>query len=341
MLTVLNKNIYITIIILIVLLAGCRDNGEVKRTQLLMGTMVEISVADSNLSEASKIEAIEKAFRRIKDIEDQMSVYKQTSEVSKVNNFADIRPVSVSEDIIKVLKRSDEINKITSGAFDITVAPLVDLWGFGPKTSILRIPQDKEIKDVLRLVGMNKLKVDYARKTVNFTIPGMKIDLGGIAVGYAVDCAAEVLRDNGINNAMVNGGGEVLCMGKSSWGRPWRVGIQHPRIKDKLLDIVSIEDRAISTSGDYEKIFFWEKKRISHIINPLTGMPVTDSPASVTIIAPDCMTADSLSTAIDVLGPNEGVKVLKNIKSVSGMIAVDNGKTIEVYTVNGFKSGKK
>lgn len=317
-------------------ITGCLDNAIVKETQLLMGAAVEISVADRDIDRITKLNAITKAFGRIKEIDALMSFFNKESEVSRINDFADVRPMQVGSDTIKVIKRADELNKITEGAFDITVAPLVELWGFGRRGDVSKIPSDEEVKETLKIVGMDKLKIDYAGKTVGFKCTGTKIDLGGIATGYAVDCAIEVLKENGIKNAMINAGGDIFCMGGPSRNRVWKIGIQHPRIRSGLLDSAYVKDKAIATSGDYEKFFFWKEKRISHIIDPRTGMTVTGTPASVTIIAPDCMTADGFSTAIFVLGPNEGLRVLNGMKSVEGMIAADDGKDIKVYKTDGF-----
>lgn len=319
----------------VLFLAGCANNGIISKTYLMMGSTADISAAGP-ISKEAKIAAIDKAFERIRQIERLMSFYDSRSDVSNINNFADIRPIEVSDDTIKVLKRADEINKITGGAFDITVAPLVELWGFGPGGARLKIPAERDIKEALKLVGADNLKIDYARKTVRFMRRGMKIDLGGIAAGYAVDCAIESLKENGIKNAMVNIGGEVSCIGTSGPGRSWRIGIQHPRVKSELLAMVDIKNKAISTSGDYENFFFQGKKRISHIINPHTGMPVSDVPASVSIIAPDCVTADALATAVFVLGPEKGMSILNKMASVSGMIAVSDNNRIKIYKTDGF-----
>lgn len=318
-------------------ITGCADNAIVKETQFLMGTAVEISVADSSTDRAAKLNAIARAFDRIRELDALMSFFNKESEVSRINDFADVRPIQVSPDTIKVIKRADELNKITEGAFDITVAPLVELWGFGRRGAVSKIPSDEEVREALKIVGMDKLKIDYARKMISFKSSGTKIDLGGIATGYAVDCAMGVLRESGIKNAMINAGGDIFCMGGPSWNRAWKIGIQHPRIKSELLGSIYLKDRAIATSGDYEKFFFWKEKRISHIIDPRTGMPVAGTPASVTIIAPDCITADAFSTAIFVLGPDAGLRVLNEMKPIEGMIVNNDGKDIKVYKTDGFE----
>lgn len=333
------KNKYLLLLIIFCLaITGCAKSFmPLKQTQLAMGTIVEISIADADLDADAKSAAMAKAFEKVRQIERLMSIYDQASEVSMINKFADIRPVRVSLDTIKVIKRADEINRLTRGAFDITVAPLVDLWGFGFPTKPSKAPAEDDIKKTLNMVGMDKLKIDYAAKTVRFMRSGMKIDLGGIAPGYAADCAIDILKENGIKNAMVNIGGEVCCIGRSGFGRPWKIGIQHPRARADLLATIYIENEAVSSSGDYEKFFFLDGKRMSHIVNPLNGMPVADMPASVSIRASDCMTADGLATGIFVLGPDAGIEVLKKIRSVEGMIVVDKGKNIEVYLTDGFK----
>lgn len=320
-----------------VAICGCANNADVtKQTQLLMGTAVEISVADPGMDPTLKSAVIGKAFDRIRQIEELMSSYNQISDVCRINSFADKRPVRVSPDTIKVIKKAQDLNEATGGAFDITVGPLVELWGFGPKAEVFRAPSDEEVRLALKSVGMDKLNVDYSEGTVNFASIGMSIDLSGIAKGYAVDCAAEVLRQNGVKNAVVNAGGDIFCMGMGPRQRPWKIGIRHPRVKNGLLSVVSLTNRAIATSGDYERFFFRQKRRVSHIIDPRTGVPVSDVPDSVSITAADCMTADALATAVFVLGPGEGLRVLEKAGAVDAMIAVDSAEGIKVYKTDGF-----
>lgn len=209
------KNKYLlSLIIFCLAITGCANSlVPLKQTQLAMGTIVEISIADADLNADTKLNAMAKAFEKVRQIERLMSIYDQASEVSMINKFADIRPVRVSTDTIKVIKRADELNKLTSGAFDITVAPLVELWGFGPTQAGSGAPSDEKIKETLKSVGAGKIKINYAKNTVSFSSRDMKIDLGGIAAGYAVDCAMEVLKENGVRNAMVNAGGEIFCIG--------------------------------------------------------------------------------------------------------------------------------
>jgi thiamine biosynthesis lipoprotein len=333
----ITKTVFSFIMLFALAISGCsRDYGPVKQAQFLMGTTVEISVRDTGLDKAAKDSAIQKAFARMKQIEDAMSAYKTDSEVSRINSTAYKKPVQVSGDTMNVMKKADQINRITHGAFDITVAPLVELWGFGPGTAALKMPQAAQINGALKSVGMDKLKLDYAKGTVGFSDEGVKIDLGGIAAGYAVDCAIQVLKENGIKNAMINAGGDIFCMGKGPQGRPWKVGIRHPRRPDGLLGVLALEDKAVATSGDYQKYFMYGKKRVSHIIDPRSGT-AKDMPASVTIVAPDCITADALSTAVFVLGPKKGLEVLDKMDSVEAMIVVDKGKAFRVYETEGFQ----
>jgi len=317
--------------------AGCgQPADEARQVRIMMGTLVEICVADRNMSSAAKSAAIDSAFERIAKIEELMSSYKDTSDVSRINSSAYKRPVTVSAETMEVIKKSKQINELTNGAFDITVAPLVKLWGFGPKMEFLKPPSDEEIAAALNLVGMDNIKVDYAKRTVRFSREGILIDLSGIAKGYAVDCAAGVLKKHGVKNAMVNAGGDIFCMGTDFRGKPWKIGIRHPRIKNRIIGAVSLSDRAIATSGDYERFFLQGKNRISHIIDPATGRPVSDVPDSATIIAQDCATADGLATAAFVLGPQKGIEALNKIGSVKGMIVTDNGKFTRIYKTDGF-----
>jgi len=325
------------ILSIFLLLSGCANWGVVDKTRMLMGTQVQIIVSGSGFTRVAKTAAIDKAFERIKEIEGLLSVYDATSEISKVNSFADVRPITVSDDTIRVIKKADEISKITGGAFDITIAPLVNLWGFGPRGVILNKPKEREIHNALRLVGMRNIKIDYARKTIRFLRSGVRLDLSGIAKGYAVDCAIETLKSEGIKNAMVNAGGDIYCIGKVSPCRQWRIGIQNPRHKNEIIDTVDIEDSAIATSGDYERFSFYSGVRVSHIIDPRTGEPKSSVPASVSIKAADCMTADAFATAVFVLGPDKGLDFLSKVASVEGMIIIEKKDRFEAYRTDGFK----
>ena len=232
----------------------------------------------------------------------------------------------------KIQRAFEEIKKINSlmndynprSEVDITVGPLVRLWQrMGIKK---RLPTSRELMDALSLVGYKYVKVKDDR--VSLEKKGMRIDLGGIAKGYAVDKAIKVLKREGVKDALVNAGGDMYCMGNGPHGR-WRIGVQHPRKDRDIVDILEVTDKAVATSGDYRRYYIIQGKRFGHIINPSTGWTVQNNPMSVTIIAPDCTSADALATGIFVLGPEKGIELIENLPGIEGIIISKGMKMVK------------
>ena len=286
-----------------------------KRTEMIMGTLVEITVLPPNEK------AVKEAFNEMRRIDALMDIYRENSEASILNREGEAR---VSKETLEVIKKSIEFSRLTRGAFDITCGPLVNLWKEAKKNK--EIPTAEEIKETISLVGYKKLILEGS--WVRFKEKGMQIDLGGIAKGYAVDKAIEVLKKNGIKQALVNAGGDLYALGKASQGEKWQIGIQHPRQEGKILTIIKVKDEAVATSGDYQRYFMLKGKRFAHIVNPMTGWTVQDVPMSVTIIAPDAASADALATGVFVLGPQEGMKLINSLSGIEGMIVSEGMKTV-------------
>jgi FAD:protein FMN transferase len=258
-----------------------RDN------RLLMGTFWEVTSPDKLagpivFSEASRIEQL-------------LSKYIDKSEVSRLNRLGKLK---VSPETFYIIKKSREFCQLTQGAFDITVAPLVDLWGFTDRK--FRVPGDDQIRAVLTLVGSDKIILHENDNVVEFKIQGMKIDLGGIAKGYALDCAVKKLKENHIHSCLINAGGQVYCLG-DKFGQSWKIAIQGAR-QPEIAGFLELKNKSASTSGDYQQYFIVGNKRYSHILNPKTGYPAESGIASVTVIADNGLEADALSTAAFVLG---------------------------------------
>jgi len=289
----------------------------IEDTKLMMGTIVQIKVPVRSKEEARRAEeAVKKAFAEIGRVEDTFSVFKVDSPISRINRDAAEMPVAATGEILDLIERAIEYNKKTEGAFDITVKPLVDLWHHARISQ--KLPADEEVKKALEKVGSQYILVDRANGTIGFKKEGMGIDLGGVAKGYATDRAIEILKANGIKAAIVNSGGDMYCLGTRSRKRPWKVGIQHPRDKEKVFAEVKLKDAAIDTSGDYEKFFTLNGRRYAHIIDPRTGYPTGDGTVSATIIAKEAAVADMLATAACVLGKDS----LRIINSMNGVDAI-------------------
>ncbi len=278
-----------------------------------MNTEVEIILPQGNEEDFAE------AFNEIRRIEKLMDVHNPESEISQVHRLAGKRPVKVSEEIFKVLKSSLEFSRFTSGAFDVSIRPLSHLWGMRRKLN--RILELKNIEEKLPLVNYRNIIMDERNQTIEFKRKGMAIDLGGVAKGYAVDQAIEVLKKRGIEAALINAGGDIRVMGK----RRWKVSLQHPRKEDEVLAVIRLQDRAIATSGDYQRYFIKEGKRYHHIINPETGYPAIEC-MSVTIIASQAIQADILATSIFILGPEKGMKLIESSEDVEGIIIDAQGK---------------
>jgi FAD:protein FMN transferase len=298
------NNCVIGIIFSALLIAGC---GQPMRrdTQVLMGSFVEVISPDPR---AAGI-----VFGEIRRIENICSKFNEDSELSRLNKTGEAR---VSEDLFYLLKRSKDFWLASDGAFDITVAPLVDIWGFTKRD--YHLPSDDQISKALGAVGSNKIVFLETNNVVKFTVSGMKVDLGAIAPGYAVDLAVKKLKDAGITSCLINCTGEIYCLGDKS-GRDWTVAIKSPSgggIRQRL----ELKNKAAATSGDYEQYFIKDKRRYSHIIDPRTGYPVDSGISSVTVIAPDCLTADALSTAVFVMGKKKGEEMAKRFPGVETII---------------------
>ncbi|MDD5669779.1 MAG: FAD:protein FMN transferase [Candidatus Omnitrophica bacterium] len=286
-----------------VFMYGCSQEAPqvYKETRVMMGTYVDVA--------SPSPEAIPIAFGEIKRIDNLLSSYQPSSEVSILNRTGSLK---VSPDMMFVINKSKEFWEVTDGAFDPTVGMLVDLWGF--RTGSFRFPQDEEIKKILTYVGMNKVIINESEQTISFSVPGMRIELAAIAKGYAVDCAVRKLKKLGIKDCLINAGGEVYCLG-TKLGKKWKVAIQNPHSKG-FSDYIDLRNKAVATSGNYEQFFYKNNKRYSHIFNPSTGYPAEPSFSSVTVVAPDCMTADALATSIFVLGREKGEALAKKFSGV-------------------------
>lgn len=296
-------------IILIMLLAALFAPSRIKgaetagKTALIMGTVVEIRVPVSSAEERAKADAaIEKALAEERRIESVFSVFRPGSEVSKINALRKGTALVLTPETFRLIERSVEFSNLTDGAFDITVKPLIDLWAHAKADGA--VPSDAAVLAALERVGSRDLILDRTRMTIEFGKDGMSIDLGAIAKGYATDRAVAVLKGEGIANAIVISGGDVYCLGMKAPNEPWKVGIRHPRDKEKLFMELALKDMAVDTAGDYEKYFIAGGKRYSHIIDPRTGYPIGDDVISASIIARDATSADALATAACVLGRN-------------------------------------
>ena len=242
-----------------------------------------------------------------------MSTYIPDSELSRVNQSDSNRWIGVSDPLFKVISAAQEISLLSNGAFDITIGPLVNLWGFGPVDQIDLPPGDLTIKSLLENVGFRKLHLDSRRKLIMKDLPGIYIDLSAIAKGYAVDEVARQLENKySIQNYMVEIGGEIHAHGTNSRDNVWRIGIEKPVTDQRTVErIIYLDNMAMATSGNYRNYININGTRYSHAIDPRTGKPVQHQLASVTVLHPQCMIADAWATALLVSGPETGLKLAR------------------------------
>jgi thiamine biosynthesis lipoprotein len=292
-------------------LAGCAGNGgETAESGLALGTVCTVRVFGK-----AAPEVFARVWERLRQIDELLSAAKETSALSAVNRQAGIAPLAAPPELLTVLERALDLARLSGGAFDPTVGPLVRLWGISTDTP--RVPSAEEIAAALPLVDYTQVLLDRGAGTVFLARPGMALDLGGIAKGFAADEAAAILRAEGIRAAIIDLGGNIAVLGARPGGRrgaaprPWRVGIQDPDgARGEYLKVIDCMDTSVVTSGVYERFFESGGIRYHHILSTETGYPVRNGLASVTVITPCSMDADALSTALFALGEERGRKVL-------------------------------
>ncbi len=289
-----------------------------------MGTTWSVKIAPAPVAKLDSRELRTALQSRLDELEATMSTYRADSEVSRFNRAATTNWFPVSSDTASVVTEALRLHHATAGAFDITVAPLVELWGFGRARSN-RVPASNEISAALALTGSEKLFVRAAPPALRKADPRLAIDLSGIAKGYAVDALSELLARKGITNHLAQIGGEFLARGHAADGGAWRVGIEDATRAGEILRAVELKDQALSTSGNYRNVHEVAGRKFGHILDPRTGWPVENGLASVSIIAPSSATADALATALFVLGPAHATSAAQHL-DVRGILHSTDGK---------------
>ncbi len=299
-------------------------------SRVVMGTFANITAvaADDETIKAS----IEAAFDKLVEVDEMMSDYKADSELSVVNRDAFAGPVEVSDELFEVLKASVDYSRKTQGAFDITIGPVVELWRRAAKGG--KKPGEEELAEAKARVGYEKLILDEKNKTVRFAVEGMKLDLGGIAKGYAVDRAIEEMKKAGAAGGLVDVGGDIRCFGVSpKFNNIWRVGLEDPSGASSYLLVLKLSDAAIATSGDYRRFVVVDDKRYSHIIDPATTASAGGL-TSVTVIAARALDADALATSVSVMGRAKGLGLIESIDNAEAII-IPTDKKLEFVKTSG------
>lgn len=307
-------------LLLFLFIASCGTNEKTyKRSTISMGTTVEIQVITQNTNKADS--AIDAAFAEIQRINDKYTVYDTNSYLNKINR-SDYFPLDY--ETYNLFKKCEYYNIISRGAFDPAIGNIIKALGF-ESSDAESIPEDS-IFNYLKRNNWKLIELTSDQKIIKPKY--LRINLGAIAKGYAVDRMFDIIKSYGFDKFLINAGGEIKCFGKE-----WKIGIQHPRQKDRIVGEIRVKDKAIATSGDYERFQIKNGKRINHIFNPITGK-VADRCQSVTVISDNTLQADALATAVFVLGPIEGLKLIESIKNTEVLIFDTNG---QMYRSSGFK----
>ncbi|MBN1446554.1 MAG: FAD:protein FMN transferase [Bacteroidetes bacterium] len=296
----------------IALQIGRQQDDTVKRTQVALGTLIEIQVRGMERVDAWR--AMDAAFAEIRRVDTLFSTYTEGAPVWSFNHTAD-SVIALPSEVIALMRRCDTLTRITGGAFDIAVEELVRVWGFDGDAPT--VPDSAALAHALARSGWTKIRVNESGLVEKS--PGVTINFGAVAKGYAVDRAVAVLELHGVHEGLVNAGGEVRATGGT-----WSIGIQHPRSPSELVAVIDPCGRAVATSGDYEQYFEQDNRRYHHIFDPATGMPAR-SCQSVTVLAADDLTADALATAVFVMGPRKGMEFLQRDPHIEGMIIDEQG----------------
>ncbi len=325
----------ISFVLMAISVSGCTKKERIyKESRTAMYTTCTITVLSHSPDKAK--EAIDAGFAEIKRLEALLNYYSTDSEITAINNNAGKSPVKVSKETLDIIAKALAIAEATGGAFNPTIGPVMKLWEFSRQEPEHPIPSGQIISETLKLVDYSRININEVDSEIFLMDEGMEIDLGGIAKGYAADKAIWTIRAAGISSALVSIAGDIKGTGLKIDNKPWRVGVQDPRSKSsesqekeyKIITTINLSDKAISTSGDYQRFFFKDGKRYHHIIDPRTGYPTESSLISVSVMASEGYMADGLSTGIFILGPERGIVLLESMH-LDGII-VDKDKKVYI-----------
>ena len=283
-----------------------------------MGTLISVEVWHDDAAHARQCMSV--VMQEMHRIDRDMSPYKQESELSRINRLAPRQALLISSELFDLIQASIRISRLSAGAFDITFASAGNLYDYRKALK----PDERQLKKILPAINYRHLKLDASNRKISFLHPEVRIDLGGIAKGYAVDRGIHLLKNCGIQNGLVSAGGDTRLLGDRR-GRPWMTGIRNPRQEQGSAMVLPLTDTAISTSGDYERFFIENGVRFHHILSPKTGRP-SHGVLSATVIGPDATTTDALSTTVFILGPVAGLKLIETLTGIDAVIIDEVGK---------------
>ncbi|MGL5615755.1 MAG: FAD:protein FMN transferase [Sarcina sp.] len=331
--------LFIIPVFLLTMVAGCsnekveeKNKEKLSKTEVLMGTSVKVT-----LYEGGSEKILNKAFDRVKELEEILSINKLGTEIDKVNENSGEKPVKVSDDSFTIIEKAVDYSEKSSGAYDLTIGPLVKLWSIGLPEA--KVPSEIEIKEALGKIDYKKVKLNEESKEVFLEDKGMMLDLGSIAKGYTADELAKLLKEQLVTKAIIDIGGNIYAVGEKAEGKDWTIGIQNPFTdRGEALGSITVKDKSIVTSGIYERYIEEDGKKYHHILNPETGYPFEGDIAGVTLVTDKSIDGDALSTLIFTKGVKEGIEFVKNIDSVEAIFITKDKK---IYLTDGLKENFK
>lgn len=334
----MNKKKLLLIVIAIIIICSYffiisnKKEKSYSSTYYNLGTINEITLYNIKKNEGDRI--LKKCESILTDIDSKMSCQISTSEISKINKNAGRSYVKVSDNTYYVIKESINFSKISNDTFDISIGPIIDLWSIG--TDNAKLPSNKEISNKLSLVNYKNILFDDKNKSIKLVNKNMKIDLGGIAKGYAADKICDYLKnDENLENALINLGGNIYVLGNKENNKPFSIGIQDPtKPRGNSIGNIKVSNQSVVTSGIYERYFEKNNKIYHHMLNPHTGYPFDNNLSSVTIISNKSMTGDALSTTVFGLGIEKGLKLIQNLDNVDAIFITKDKK---IYLSNNLK----
>ncbi len=311
--------------ILAVSFSGCfgSEEDKITRMRLVMDTHVTVTMYGISESEGDAI--AKEAFAEMERLEGIFSRHIEGSDIEHINRAAGREWVEVAPEAILVIEEALAISRLTEGVFDPTVAPLLEVWGFGNEEDEQRRPSSEEIEEALLQVDYEKVEINEEESSVFLAKEGMQLDLGGIAKGFIVDRGQKVIEESGVEGSFVNAGGDINITGSKTDGEPWKIAVQDPRDPQKWFATLQIDQGSVATSGDYQRFFEEDGERYHHIIDPESGWPADGGIISVTVLGPDTLAADAYSTAVFVLGIERGLELLETLSDMEGVLIDKEG----------------
>lgn len=318
----------ISLILISIFFTGKCEKCEVTKSGYVLGTLINLRAYGKKAEKA-----INEALQSLNDIDDKMSVFKENSEISRINSKAGVSEEFVSNDTYLVVSKAIEYSKVLEGTFDPTIRPLVKLWSIGTKEE--KIPKTYEIEAALKLVSFEDVILNKNNYSIMLKNKNQALDVGGIAKGFAADKIRDIFLKHKINQGLIDLGGNIYALGSKEDKSPWKVGIQNPfKSRGEFLGILSVENKSIVTSGNYERYFMKDGKRFHHIIDHKTGYPSESRIISATIISDNSIDGDGLSTGIYILGIEKSLKLIESLSGIDAILVTEDKKIYKTSGIN-------